>query len=268
MRHIQSLLALVLLLLSGCSPRPAALPQAALRMPTLAADATRTPAALPSPTVSFTATRQITPTTRATATDAATATPRPTITPTLPPGAAIQGIYGYGQLFALSCEARSASDWARHFGVTIRELEFLARLPRSNNPEEGFVGSLNGGWGNIPPSDYGVHAVPVAKLLREFGAQAAAMRNMTFDQVREEIAAGRPVMVWVTGHVAPGKGQEYVVGDQTIIVARYEHTVIVIGYDEENVTILDGKKVYQRPIQTFLDSWSALENMAIIWKKE
>jgi hypothetical protein len=34
------------------------------------------------------------------------------------------------------------------------------------------------------------------------------------------------------------------------------------------VTFLDGKKTYRRPIQTFLDSWSALENMAIIWLEE
>ncbi len=55
---------------------------------------------------------------------------------------------------------------------------------------------------------------------------------------------------------------------RSVTVARYEHTVIVTGYDSKYVTFLDGKKTYRRPIQTFLDSWSALENMAIIWLEE
>jgi len=174
-------------------------------------------------------------------------------------------MWGFGQLLALSCESRSAADWARRFGITIRELTFLASLPRSENPEEGFVGSPNGSWGNIPPQAYGVHAAPVARVLRAYGANALAMRKMPYDRLRAEIAAGRPVMVWVTGHVETGKGVPLRVDGKTITVARYEHTVIVIGYDEKNVTILDGKKVYKRPIETFKKSWAALENMAIIW---
>lgn len=147
-------------------------------------------------------------------------------------------------------------------------MEFLARLPHTDNPETGFVGSIKGTWGNIPPQDYGVHARPIAQVLITFGAQAQAMRNMTFDQLRSEIAAGRPVIVWVTGHVQPGKGEEYIVDDQVVIVARHEHTVIAIGYDKKYVTFLDGNKTYRKPIQTFLDAWSPLENMAIIWVDE
>jgi len=228
--------------------------------------ATRTAAQTPSPTWTV----QPTSTPRPTRTTTASQTPTrtPTATPRLPESATIEKIYGYGQLFPLSCEARSASDWARHFGVKIREMEFLARLPRTDNPETGFVGRIEGDWGNIPPHDYGVHAAPVARVLQEFGAEAQAMRHMSFDQLRGEIAAGRPVMVWVTGHVQPGKGEEYIVDHRSVTVARYAPTVIAIGYDSKYVTFLDGKKTYRRPIQTFLDSWSALENMAIIWLEE
>lgn len=199
-----------------------------------------------------------------------TRTPRPTQTwrpkATLPARAQVKDIYGYGQLLALSCEARSAADWARHFGVTIHELEFFQKMPKSKNPEEGFVGDPNGGWGNIPPGPYGVHAEPIARLLKQYGLQAKAARSMRFSDLQAEIAQGRPVIVWVTGHVEPGKGQAYEVeAGKTVTVARYEHTVIVTGYDEKQVTILDGKTVYQRSIGTFLESWSALENMAVVW---
>ena len=50
----------------------------------------------------------------------------------------------------------------------------------------------------------------------------------------------------------------------TTIVAHYEHTVMVIGYNSNNVTILDNGNTYTRSIQQFLSSWSALDNMAIL----
>lgn len=144
----------------------------------------------------------------------------------------------------------------------------MARLPRSTNPEEGFVGDPKGGWGLIPPDAYGVHAAPVASVLRGYGAQASAVKQLAFDDLRAEIAAGRPVILWVTGHVAPGERSIYRVDGNEITVARYEHTVIIIGYDQKYVDILDGKIVYKRPVERFLQSWAVLDNMAILWKED
>lgn len=198
-------------------------------------------------------------------------TPEPAVTATapgeltLPPEAEIRGVTGYGQLFPLSCEARAAADWARYFGITIHELDFLQRLPRSQNPEEGFVGSLNGAWGEIPPEPYGVHAGPVAAVLRGYQAKAVALRGMTLDRLRAEIAAGRPVIVWVTGHVEPGKGVDTMVDGKTVTVARYEHTILVIGYDEKTISFRDGRMTYQRPVAIFQKAWAPLGNMAIVW---
>ena len=55
-------------------------------------------------------------------------------------------------------------DLAAYFGLGIDELEFFGRLPVSDNPEVGFVGDVNGRWGQIPPNAYGIHAEPVAAL--------------------------------------------------------------------------------------------------------
>lgn len=182
------------------------------------------------------------------------------------PSATIYGISGKDQSLPLDCESRSAVDWAKYFGVSIGELEFFARLPYSDNPEKGFVGSVYGTWGQIPPADYGVHAEPVAALLRQYGLNAIAVKHLTYDQLRAEISASRPVIVWVAGSVANGAPNYYqAFSDRGIsVVARYEHTVIVIGYSANTVTLLDGSKVYSRSIEQFLDSWSVLQNMAII----
>jgi uncharacterized protein YvpB len=256
---------LIALCLAGCRPMASQPGEAATFPPSQ----TPRPAVFPTRSQMEISTQPpVTPTARQTSTPRRMPSFTAAPTETLPPSAVVTGMYGYGQLLPLSCEARSAADWARYFGIEIHELDFMAHLPKSNNPEQGFVGNPRGGWGLIPPESYGVHAAPIAEVLREYNAQASAVRNLHFDTLRAELAAGRPVMVWVTGHVAPGKRVMYQVNGESVTVARYEHTVIVIGYDKKNVDILDGKTVYKRPIDTFRQSWAVLENMAIIWKEK
>lgn len=174
-------------------------------------------------------------------------------------------LYGRSQSLPLDCESRSAVDWARHFGVVIDELEFFRRLPISDDPDVGFVGNVYGYWGQTPPNPYGVHAEPVAALLQQYKVNAIAKRGMTLDDLRAELNANRPVIVWVTGSVAAGRSFNYTASNgHTTLVAPYEHTVIVIGYTSTTFTFLDGGKIYSRPISTLQSSWSPLGNMAII----
>lgn len=196
----------------------------------------------------------------------ASPTPTPTITPSLPDSASIKGIIGHPQSMPLSCESRSAVDWAAYFGQSINEHKFFKGLPVHDNPDKGFVGSVYGSWGQIPPNPYGVHAKPVAQRLREFGLQAKYVRDMTWKELKTEIAAGRPVIVWVVGHVAVGTPVPYTAsGGAVTTVAKFQHTVIAFGYSEDKITILDGAKVYTRYKGEFLKSWGVLENQAVIW---
>jgi uncharacterized protein YvpB len=199
------------------------------------------------------------------------------LVPTLPPAlappsqlpeeAAVATITGHAQRLSLSCEARSAADWAGYFGVAIDELTFLSQLPLSDDPDVGFVGDVRGSWGQTPPNDYGVHARPVARLLEHYGLPARSRRYMSLDDLRAEIAAGRPVITWVVGHVeAGGTPLRYTAGSgRETIVAPYEHTVIVIGYSPDTVTILDGARRYVRPLDVFVDSWGVLGSMAVVY---
>ena len=186
----------------------------------------------------------------------------------LPDSALVPGMSGQNQALPLDCESRSAVDWARHFGVYIDELTFFNGLPTSDDPDKGFVGSVYGGWGNIPPGAYGVHAGPIAALLRAYGLQAEGGRGYTFDDLRAEIAAGHPAEVWVTGHTYPGAPEFFQPASSKAImpVARFEHTVIAYGYTPTTVTILDGGSSYQVPIERFLDAWASLGNMAVMRK--
>ncbi len=240
---------------------------------------------LPTHTITPTATKTSTPTATATETPTATATeteiptatntqppPKPTKTPkppeaVVPPDSVIiSNIYGQPQTYALSCESRSAVDWARYFGASISETDFLNNLPSSDDPNRGFVGNVNDYGGQIPPNSYGVHAEPVAELLRAYGVPATAMTSMSAEAIRREIDYGHPVIAWVIVGTIPGYGVYYTTQDgNSVLVARNEHTVIVIGYDPTGVTILDGGTVYWRSWDVFMASFGALNNMAVVY---
>lgn len=224
---------------------------------------------LPLPTATITPTPTLTPTTTATS----TSTPIPTQPPPEPrwppESAQISNIIGYTQSFTLDCESRSAVDWAAYFGVTIGEFEFLDQLPRSDDPNLGFVGDPNGVSGLIPPNSYGVHAAPVARLLRNFGLPAFEKYGLDKEELKTEIASGRPVIAWVIVGTSLGYSLEYTTESGEIVdVAPYEHTVIVIGYDPNGVTILDGGMVYWRSWDVFDASFAVLDNMAIVARQD
>lgn len=230
----------------------------ALHMPThtLTPSATPTFTFTPSPTLTFTPQPP---------TETPTPTPEQPTQVTFPEQVYIQGIIGYPQIASLDCEARSAVDLAAFYGTSIDENEFLANLPKSDDPEEGFVGDFWDAKGQIPPASYGVHAEPIANLLQNYGLNARAYKGLGWDDLKTELANGNPVMVWVINNTfAGGIAYPYTASNgNTTLVAHFEHTVILIGYDNENVVIVDGEMVYYRSIAVFLDSWSVLGNMAV-----
>ncbi len=234
--------------------------------------ASLTPSRTPFQALTYTATATATPT--FTPTNTATATPVPTNTPlppppkpSLPDRAYVSGVVGHPQTLGLSCESRSAVDWASFYGYKIGELDFLGGLPRSDNPEKGFVGNPNGVFGQIPPNPYGVHAAPVGALLRAYGIPAIDERGFGWDELRGEIADGQPVIVWVIGSVWRGYAVPYTASDgETVTVAPMEHTVIVVGYSERSVTVVDNHLVYNVSVDQFLASWGVLGNQAVFYK--
>jgi subtilisin-like proprotein convertase family protein/uncharacterized protein YvpB len=197
--------------------------------------------------------------------------PTPTSTPVnLPSNAFVFGMSGRDQQLSLDCEARAAVDWASHYGKSIGELQFQYNLPTSYDPEIGFVGNPNGIWGNIPPSDYGVHAPPVASLLNTYGLLGSSYKSLSWDDLRAEIASGNPVVVWIIGdnyrNIVNGTPHYYTApstGDTTV-VAPFEHAVILVGYDSSKVTLLNGSHFMDVSLDRFQDSWSALDFMAVL----
>jgi len=189
----------------------------------------------------------------------------------LPDSTYISGVSGHAQSYLLSCESRSAVDLAGFWGIGIGEAEFIQSLPRSDNPDDGFVGNPNDAWGNLPPSGYGVHADPVAETLQRFGLAAEAQHDLAWEDLREEVGAGHPVIVWVIGQMWGGKPVEYEAQDGSIsTVAAFEHTMILTGYNLDTVQVVDAYTGYYQSyrLSTFLKSWAVLGNMAVFASPE
>ena len=157
------------------------------------------------------------------------------------------------------------SNWADYFGVTVSEFNFQLRLPFSDNPDTGFVGSVNGPWGQVPPYAYGVHAAPIAAVLQEYyGMNAAGVKGFTIEQIKQEIASDQPVIAWVIGNCVGGVPYEYIDKDgNNVLVAAYEHVVILTGYNEETIRYMNNGKFYDIPYTNFENTWSVLENMVV-----
>src|SRR5258706_14486830 len=114
-----------------------------------------------------------------------------TLAATPPVSASVPGFVGHPQSLPLSCESRSAVDWANLFGFPIGEIAFFRQLPIAADPDLGFVGGVMGAWGQLPPNSYGVHAGPVARLLQDLGDPAHYHLYTPWPAVQAGIAAGR-----------------------------------------------------------------------------
>jgi len=227
----------------------------------------------PQPTTLFPATwtPHVTPTMQLTFPPLITPSPTPTPTPipsptsTLPPSFQVHGIIPRSQKLPLDCESNDATLLAGFLGYKIDELQFQSTLPKSDNPNKGFVGDVNGVWGSTPPEAYGTHVSPVAITLHKYHVPVLDVYQYSMDNLKRQLANGYPVMVWVVGHVEKGKAIPWRSSDGSLTeVAPYEHTVLVVGYDTAGVTILDNSEIYGRSYQEFMDSWSVLGYMAII----
>jgi uncharacterized protein YvpB len=182
-----------------------------------------------------------------------------------PASASVTGFIGYPQSYTLDCETRSAVDLAAFYGITIDPMDFLSRLPKSDDPNEGFVGNY---WD--PREEYLLLLMASIKV-----RWLSCSSNMDYPPSDIKITPGNNCgkkllpadRSWHGWQEIQKQVLRYPIPHQTANTTKvvpYQHTVVVIGYDEMNVTIQDGGQRYTRNINTFLLSWQTLENRVII----
>ncbi len=184
----------------------------------------------------------------------------------IPASFIIPGMVSYAQQHYLSCEYAATRSALGHWGIQISEAEFINNIPRNNNPHLGFRGYIDGSWGGT--YDYGIYAEPIARFLATRGVNTKLLWN-GIEALKEEIALGRPVVVWING-LMWGNGQPFQSSQsgQSFQLMPYEHAMAVYGYDENGVYVADpgfGSHDYYS-WAVFLPSWGYLGNMAMsVW---
>jgi len=175
-------------------------------------------------------------------------------------------VTGAPQRRSLSCESRSSCDLLGWSDRRVSEDVFQAGLPRSDNPDRGFVGDVDGPGGNLPPAGYGVHAMPVADRLEAHGLEARAVRGVDRAWLEATLATGRPVIVWATAHLdAPEPARRVDAGGVAFVCVPGEHTFLAVGYEPGAVLLLDPATASVRrvPWARFDSSWATLGRMAL-----
>ena len=170
----------------------------------------------------------------------------------------------------LNCEFQSASDlvWYYGFPFTWDELFEVVGHDPNGNPHVGFVGrSFDDPPGRLYPHGYGVYAEPIARGLKRIGVDAEVHYDESETWLKEQIASGNPVMVWVTAGMTVRPVEYWTAKDEKRIKAvRGEHTNLAIGYDEDGVWVADpwdGRRHhYSWPV--FLASWDILNRMSLV----
>lgn len=149
----------------------------------------------------------------------------------LPPEARLT-VVPQKQTHSLSCESSAASMVAKYHGLTLKEAEVLAALPRNDNPHLGFRGNVDGPTGGI--QDYGVYAGPILKILQDRGLRAWPVEN-GLDGIKVAIARGNPVIAWVTYDCLPSSPTTQNMDGQKVTLVPNQHVVVVTGYNAEGV---------------------------------
>jgi uncharacterized protein YvpB len=189
-------------------------------------------------------------------------------TNTIPSASKIPDMPVFAQQRTLSCEYSATRAAVARWGVNIEEHEFINAIGFNANPHIAFRGNINGVFGGT--TDYGIYPEPIALFLNTRGFHTKLLIG-GLDELKAEIAMGRPVVVWVPAGAGWGSPFETSFEGANFKLMPYEHAVNIYGYNEGGVFVADpGFGTYDfYSWDAFSRAWSYLDNMAMsIWPAE
>ena len=177
----------------------------------------------------------------------------------------IRGVPLYSQIHNLSCEYAAAKMVTAYWGEMVPEWQFIANIPVRDNPHFGYRGNIDGGGGGL--WDYGIYSEPIANYLDSLGFYTNAFYGDAAS-LKAEVAAGHPVIVWVTIALQYTTPVRTVEDGWPVKLVPGEHAVVVTGYDSGGVYVNGPAQGIRARFDwaSFLRSWGYFDNMALsIW---
>ena len=176
------------------------------------------------------------------------------------------------------CEVTSLSMLLGYHGIEINKMELAAKVkknPRKHkiindkvhygNPHNGFVGDMK----SFENPGLGVYHQPIAQLAKEY-IDPQLVRDFTgndFSEIIRQLNEKRPVWVIInaTYKKLPAKAfMTWQTEDGPMKVTRWEHSVLITGYDEKYIYFNDPlDKTTKAPMQEFKEAWEQMGKQAI-----
>ena len=154
----------------------------------------------------------------------------------------------YSLGYPTGCESAALTVLLRYWGLNISMSSVVNRLPKGDlpyydggvryggNPYVEFVGTPSS------YSSYGVYEKPIIQVANSFKSGVINGTGMSLNQVLEVVKEGRPVIVWVSMNMAvPYISTSWIykpTGEKISWMAN-EHALVVIGYNQSQVIVVD-----------------------------
>lgn len=132
------------------------------------------------------------------------------------------------------------------------------------NPNIGYVGDITG-----KEKGFGIYHAGLFDLLEKYIPTAEDLTRGSFEELEQKVSDGIPVLVWTTIRFTIPSEKQWVIWDSPlgpIKTTFQEHTVLLVGYDENHVYVndpLSGKKQYQIEKKQFIATWEAMGRQAL-----
>lgn len=181
------------------------------------------------------------------------------------------------------CEITALTMMLQYNGINKNKMELLPEMKRDptpiqwgkdgkikywGNPNIGYVGDITG-----KEKGFGIYHAGLYDLLHAYIPTAVDLTGGSFDELEQYVSDGVPVLVWTTIRNTAPTDKQWVVWDSPlgpIKTTFQEHTVLLVGYDEQHVYVndpLSGKKQYKVEKEQFIASWEALGKQALTYTK-
>lgn len=175
------------------------------------------------------------------------------------------------------CEVTSLSMLLSWGGVKVDKMVLASKVTKDptpyqvindvihwGNPNVGFVGDITGA-----KIGYSVYHGPILNLTRGFH-QATDLTGQSFDQVLQQLVAGKPVWVITSFSfevVPPAQWHTIISPEGQYRMSFNEHSVVITGYTADSLWINDpyactkNRKVARKPFQ---QAWEQFGQQAIV----
>jgi uncharacterized protein YvpB len=179
------------------------------------------------------------------------------------------------------CEVTSLSMLLQHAGVSAGKMELAKRIKKDpspfekkngqvyfGNPNRGFVGDMY----NIENPGYGVYHKPIKELAEKYlPDRIEDFTGGAYTEIEERLSMGYPVWIIINARykeLPPEQFETWNTVAGKISITYREHSVLVTGYDRDNVYVNDpltGEKNKKVPKQDFINAWAQMGRQAITY---